>query len=316
MNGSLKQAFNTKRYLLLTAVWLFVISFLFSTFFSYQTSVKRATSQVESHLQKSQRSYHELIGDTTLIYELYREQYRKTNPTEVFDKNYGFFLYSINDLGNPIINFWSTHTSEPLLSDVIGKEGSKLVEYKNGFFVLEKHSVKVRNIPVIAVALYPVKWKYFLENRYLQSEFEGLKGIGQLYDVTKVSSDHVVKDIHKKPVFSLVKLENRSLPEFDTFSIILWILGTLCLFLYVNAVVNVVTKSSGLRYGIGALLGFILLYRFLTLYIPFPFNYRKLELFDASVYASSNLFPSLGDLLLNSLLVFWIIIFSKNHFIK
>ncbi len=316
MNGSLKQALNTKRYLLLTAVWLFVISFLFSTFFSYQTSVKRATSQVQSHLQESQRSYHELIADTTLLYELYREQYRKTNPTDLFNKNYGFFLYSINDLGNPILNFWSTHTSEPLLSDVSGKDGSKLVEYKNGFFVLEKHSVKVRNIRVIAVALYPVKWKYFLENRYLQSEFEGLKGIGQLYDVTKVSPDHVVKDIHKKPVFSLVKLDNRSLPEFDTFSIILWILGTLCLFLYVNAVVNVIAKSLGLRYAIGALLGFIVLYRFLTIYIPFPFNYRKLELFDASVYASSTLFPSLGDLLLNSLLVFWIIIFSKNHFIK
>jgi signal transduction histidine kinase len=316
LNGSLKQAFKTKRYLLLTAVWLFVISFLFSTFFSYQTSVKRATSQVESHLQESQEAYHELISDTALLYELYAEQYRKYNPTQVFEKPFNFFIYSNNDLGNPILGFWNTHTTEPLSSDINGKDGSKLVEYKNGFFVLEKHTVNVRGTPIIAIALYPIKWKYFLENKYLRSEFEGLKGIGQLYDVAKVSSDHVVKDIHKKPIFSLVKLENRSLPEFDNFSIILWILATLCLFLYVNAVVNVIASSAGLRYAVGALFSFIVLYRLLTIFIPFPFNYKKLELFDASIYASSTLFPSLGDLLLNSLLFFWLIIFIKNHFIK
>ncbi len=316
MNGSIKQSFNTKRYLLLTAVWLFVISFLFSTFFSYQTSVKRATSQVESHLQKSQKFYHEVILDTAILYELYADQYRKYSPADVFKKPFSFFLYSRNDIGNPILNFWNTHTVEPLFSDINGKDGSKLVEYKNGSFVLEKHKVVVRGKQLITVALYPIKWKYFLENRYLQSEFEGLKGIGKLYDVAPPSADYVVKDIHKKPIFSLVKLENKSLPEFDNFSIILWILGTLCLFLYVNAVVSVIATNFGLRYGITTLCSFVILYRLLTIFIPFPFNYKKLELFDASVYASSTLFPSLGDLLLNSLLVFWLIIFVKNQFLK
>jgi len=316
LNGSFKQALNTKRYLLLTAVWLFVISFLFSTFFSYQTSVKRATSQVESHLQKSQRAYHELIRDTALLHELYADHYRNYNPAEVFKKTFNFFLYSKNDIGNPILNFWNTHAVEPLIGDINGKDGSKLVEYKNGYFVLEKHTVVVRGRQLITVALYPIKWKYFLENRYLRSEFEGLKSIGQLYDVAPVSDKHIVTDIHNKPIFSLIKLDNRSLPEFDNFSIILWILGTLSLFLYVNTVVSVIAVRFGLRYGIAALCSFVVLYRLITIFIPFPFNYKKLELFDASVYASSTLFPSLGDLLLNSLLVFWLIIFVKNQLLK
>jgi two-component system, NtrC family, nitrogen regulation sensor histidine kinase NtrY len=316
LTGSFKQAFYTRRYLLITAAWLFIISFLFSAFFSYRTSIKRATTRIEDHLQQGQKDFHELIKDTASLYALNSGSYSKADQASVYNQPFSFFLYTRNDVGNVILNFWNTHAVEPLPGDINGPDGSKLVQYANGFFVLEKHTIRIRNSRVLAVALYPVKWKYFLENKYLKSEFQGFKGLGQLYDISPKLSSHIVKDIHDKPVFSLVKLENRNLPEFDNFSIILWILGTLCLFLYINSVSNTIFQGSGLKKAAGFLLTFLILYRLLTIYIPFPFSFKKLELFDASVYASSVLFPSLGDLLLNALLVFWFVIFLKTHFLK
>jgi signal transduction histidine kinase len=289
---------------------------LFSTFFSYRTSISRATSKIEDHLQEGQQNFHELIKDTARLYALNNGIYSKADHASVYSQPFSFFLYTRNDVGNVILNFWNTHSVEPSPGDINGPDGSKLVQYPNGFFVLEKHTVRIHDSKLLAVALYPVKWKYFLENKYLRSEFEGLKGIGQLYDVSPQLSPHAVKDIHDKPVFSLIKLENRNLPEFDNFSIILWILGTLCLFLYINSVANAIYHRVGLKQAAGFLFIFILFYRLLTIYIPFPFSFKKLELFDASIYASSVLFPSLGDLLLNALLVFWFIIFLKTHFLK
>jgi signal transduction histidine kinase len=316
LTGLFKQAFNTRRYLLITAAWLFVISFLFSSFFSYRTSIKRATVKIEDHLQESQQNFHELIKDSARLYALNYGIYSKADHALVYNQPFSFFLYTRNDVGNVILNFWNTHSVEPSPGDVSGGDGSKLVQYANGFFVLEKHTVTIRNTRILAVALFPIKWKYFLENRYLRSEFEGLKGMGQLYDVSAKLSDRTVKDIHGKPVFSLVKLENRNLPEFDNFSIILWILGTLCLFLYINSVSNAVYQRLGLKQAAGFLLMFILLYRLLVIYVPFPFSFNKLQIFDASIYASSVLFPSLGDLLLNALLIFWLVTFVKTHFLR
>lgn len=317
MNGFIKKAFITKRYLLITAAWLFVVSFLFSSFFSYRTSLKRARNQVEDQLQENQRSYHKLIKDTALLYSLYKGVYDKNDPFSIPETPFNFFIYSRNDLGNPILFFWNSHTVEPSITDLNGPDGSKLVQYQNGSFVIEKHSVIVKNTRLQVVALYPVKWKYFLENKYLTSGFEGIKGIGKLYEVSpKLSSPNVIKDIHGRPVFSLEKSETKTRADYDNFSIILWILGTLCLFIYINAVANNLFYSGGLRPAVGFLCAFIIIYRLLTIYLPFPFDFKKLELFDATIYASSRLLPSLGDLLLNSILVFWLIIFLKTHFLK
>ena len=50
--------------------------------------------------------------------------------------------------------------------------------------------------------------------------------------------------------------------------------------------------------------------RAVTYIIPFPFDYSEFELFDPGVYASSSLHPSLGDLMINSVLVFGWLLFE------
>jgi len=308
-----RKAFGVRTYLLISAAWLFLISFLFSSFFSYQTSIKRATAQVADLLHDNQEDYHLLIKDTALLYRLYNGNYPVDEAKKLYEKPFCFFIYSRNDIGNPLLSFWNTHQVEPLLNDLSGKDNSHLVAYNNGYFVLEKHTVTVRKQELMVIALFPVKWKYFVENKYLRSEFEGLSNVGDRYDVSAALNEYVVKDVHGKPVFSLVNLENRSITGYDSFAVILWILGTLCLFFYIHSVAGAIALQRGLKKGVTALLVFIITYRLLTIYIPFPFDYKKLELFDASIYASSFLLPSLGDLLLNSVLIFWLVAFIKAY---
>lgn len=312
----LKTSFNTRRHLLIAAVWMFVISFLVSSFFSYRTSLTRAQDQVEDHLHENQEAFHELINDTSQVYRLHAGLLNSDNKPPVYDVPYGFFIYSVNDIGNPILTFWNTHAVEPLISDVHRKDGSRLVQYQNGYFVLEKHTLQLRDEQLLAIALYPVKWNYFLENRYLNSEFAALKGAGKLYNVSPNRGSNAVKDLHGKAVFSLVNTDNKSIHRYDNFSVVLWILGTLFLFFYINSVANKINKSSGLLRSSLFIIAIIIVYRLIIIFIPFPFDFKKLELFDSSIYASSMLLPSLGDLLLNTLLLFWLVTFLKTHFIS
>lgn len=311
----LKSSFNTKRHLLIAAVWMFVISFLVSTFFSYRTSLSRAKDQVEEHLHDNQEVFHELIKDTTLLYQLHTGTLRSNDLPAVYKEPFGLFIYARNDLGNPLLTFWNTHAVEPGITDVNRNDGSALVKYQNGYFVFEKHTLFVRNQRLITIALFPIKWDYFLENRYLNSEFAALKGAGKLYNVSPAIKKNAVKDVHNKAVFSLVNTENKSIHRYDNFSIVLWILGTLFLFFYINAVADNIYKEKGLLRSVLFLAVIVVAYRLITIFVPFPFDFAKLELFDSSIYASSKMLPSLGDLLLNSLLIFWIVIFIKTHFI-
>ncbi len=312
----LKSSFNTKKHLLIAAVWMFVISFLVSSFFSYRTSINRAKNQVEEHLQENQEAFHDLLNDTILLHQLHTNTLNRDTRPGVYDEPFGMFIYTRNDLGNPILTFWNSHEVEPNITDVNRKDGSVLVKYQNGFFVLEKHTVIVRSQKLITIALFPIKWDYFLENRYLNSEFAALKGAGKLYNVSASVKNNAVKDVHGKPVFSLENTENKSIHRYDNFSIVLWILGTLFLFFYINAVANNIFKEKGLLRSVLFIASIIIIYRLITIFIPFPFDFKKLELFDSSIYASSAILPSLGDLLLNSLLIFWIVIFIKTHFLS
>ncbi|HEX6915183.1 MAG TPA: hypothetical protein VF145_08065, partial [Chitinophagaceae bacterium] len=312
----LKTAFNTRKRLLIAALWLFAISFLVSNFFSYRTSLGRARNEVESQLQDSQERFHSLLRDTALLFALHEGNYEAGDPPPVYNEPFAFFLYSLNDIGNPILSFWNSHVVEPLGEDVSGADGSRLVKYQNGYFVIEKHTLNNKGNRLIVMALFPVKWDYFLENRYLRSDFVALKGAGKLYDISTSTSRNVVQDLHGKPLFSLVNTENKSVHRYDNFSIVLWVLGTVLLFFYLNGVAANIQNEEGLLKATGFLAAVTLIYRLLTIYIPFPFDFKKLELFDSSIYASSEMLPSLGDLMMNSLLLFWLVAFIKSHFLK
>ena len=58
----------------------------------------------------------------------------------------------------------------------------------------------------------------------------------------------------------------------------------------------------------------VLLLRIASYYLPIPLNFRQLELFDPSIYASNFVLRSLGDLLINSFLFIWIVLFIRFHF--
>lgn len=309
-----KKTFSKYGYLLITAAWLFTISFLFSNYWSYRSSANKVKRFLENRIEENEKRFNEITGSAALLEQLHSNNFRGEEPPAIYNEPFGFFIYTINDMGNPILDFWNSHISEPDVNDVLRNDGSYFVHYKNGYFVLQKKTVAVKHERLIVIGLYPVKWDFFLENKYLKNEFEGMPGIARSYEVSAQLKGHVIKTSSGRSLFSIRAIDRDDFYRYDTLTIILRVLSIIFLFLYFNAVANNVVDKEGLLKGSAFLLGLILIFRLFSIYLPFPFDFKKIQLFDASVYASSSLLPSLGDLLINSILLFWLVMFIKSHF--
>ncbi|WP_431211010.1 hypothetical protein ACQ86N_34465 [Puia sp. P3] len=65
--------------------------------------------------------------------------------------------------------------------------------------------------------------------------------------------------------------------------------------------------------GVGFLIAIILTLRICVYAFPGWLNLRQFELFDPTIYSSSMVLSSLGDLVINAFLFFWIILFIRRE---
>src|SRR5690606_11950509 len=72
-----------------------------------------------------------------------------------------------------------------------------------------------------------------------------------------------------------------------------------------------ISRHFGAGYGIAFLVLMVVFIRFLSYILPIPINFREFELFNPTVYGSSVVLKTLGDLFLNALLFVWIVLFAR-----
>lgn len=88
-------------------------------------------------------------------------------------------------------------------------------------------------------------------------------------------------------------------------------LSIVLLFFFFHRLAVGTADAYGVETGMAFLLGSITVVRYVSYKLNFPFDFSRLPLFDPSVYASNMFHPSLGDLLVNSILFFWLAGFWK-----
>lgn len=313
MIQTLRQATYKHGYLIITAAWLYTISFIFTNYWTYSASPEKVQQTLESYLRKQEERFNTLINDSATVKAIYSKQgskIKQTLPNEVF----GLFAYTVHETGYREEVYWNTFNMSVNGSDLDRPDGMYTAIYQNGFFELVKHSFEKEGRRHILIALIPIHWDYFIENKYLHKEFASYPNIENLY---AISDDDTGIPIHNSVgdvVFHLKQKDAVSFDQPDNYSIVLRILAVLFLMAFINGLASETVKERGFFAGYLFLVTVILLTRICTYYFPFPFDFRKLELFDPSIYASSSIHPSLGDLLVNVVLLFWIVVFFKYRY--
>lgn len=204
------------------------------------------------------------------------------------------------------LKHWSTNLIP--VPDIMDEKmlQSNLWELKNGFFY--QKSLKIdSNITILA--LFPLQSKYSYENSYLSNNFHSSFNVPNNVKLVITNTEHEIKDSQNNYLFSVFK---ETMPKtdlsvlFDIF--IVFIVLFLLLLSLDNYLIYKRIPKFKKYYLYVSLFICILITRVLMFFYKFPYDLYSSKLFSPEYYASSVFLPSLGDLLINVLTIFIVVI--------
>ena len=310
MITTLRKAFYKHGYLIIIAAWLFTISFIVANYWYYNSSPTKVKSRLEHKIAASERTFNTIVKDTTLLSSLINDTLTK-GKKQLTEENFGIFIYTVNDIGNPLLSYWNSNHFSVNPEDLRREDSNYFTGYQSGRFEFIKRTVPLAGKKVIAAAVIPVYWDYFIQNKYLPKDFDGFPGMEEQYEISEDSTGLPVLSTTGQTLFKIRQKQGHSYAGYDMITVLLRVVSMLLIVLFLNVVATDASKEEGFKKVFLLLCATVVLLRFFTYILPFPFDFSRLSLFDPSIYASNFLHPSLGHLLINSILAFWLISFYK-----
>ncbi|MEZ0486507.1 ATP-binding protein [Fibrella aquatica] len=228
---------------------------------------------------------------------------------------YPYFIYR-----NKRLAYWSDNRFIPDYQQVAQVRYPKLLDFDQGRFIISHKRVFRSKDTLDVISMVMVYRQYTTTNPFLQSGYDtGLFSLDPLaLKTTKGAAYQNIYDSTPVFLFSVIPpkvdpYRNRSTP---VNTVILVILGVLFLGLYVARRLRWCSQVRHYEMGLLWLTGYLLLLRGAMLYAGVPYLFIENDLFSAKYYASSELAPSLGDLMLNSVALMLVAFYIVNNFYR
>ena len=314
MNKFWKDTIYRSAYFLIGAAWLFTLSFIFSNYWSYTSSPQGVRKNLENYLQKKEASFFTIIKDSGLLTRLIHTRESETEMTALTEKEYGIFLYKLEDYGPINLEFWNTQETLPTDEMVVKPDGEYMVDLPNGQYEYIRRKITLPGKEnILAIALIPIRWSFYVENDYLRNGFVDHPNVEKNYSISKYASEFAVRNSLGKTLYYLEEKDRGRVYSNDWVTIMLRIFGSLLILFYLHMLAINISRRWGAAWGILLLTTMIVILRTATYFFNVPIDFRQFELFSPSIYGSSIILKSLGDLLLNALLFFWIALFARTQ---
>lgn len=255
-----------------------------------------------------------MLADSVLLRSLVLNEYSQETLRALTNKPFGIFIYALNNAEEPQMLFWNTSSVEPTPDEVKKINTTFYERMNNGDYVVVTKDFLNHQRLYKLVALIPVRTNYFINTDYLQNNFIVNPQLEKKFEITLSDEGLSVlsKDNH-----ALFNLRNRSftpIPHLSWWAIIFRLAGIFVGLVFIQLLAIWIVKNYGKLTGVLSFAGLLFLLRVISYVIPVPLNFRQFELFDPAIYGSSLIHRSLGDLLINTLLVLWVLFFAYNNF--
>ncbi len=216
------------------------------------------------------------------------------NPAALKKDGYSIFIYDKDTL-----RFWSENTVEVSNNFSLSELEQKIVNLNNGWYLVSTKKIEDK----VVVGLVLIKHQYPYKNKFLANDFHPDFELSSSIKISYVSLSYStdVYDRDNNYLFSLIP--TNTLIRVHPFSFFLeWLIifGVLFLLLALHYTFSKQKWAIVLLF-----LVFIAARCFMILY-RLPINVYKLPIFGPEHFAQSIYVPSLGDLLLNAMLIFFI----------
>jgi len=312
---TLQKAFYKHGYLLIIAAWLYTISFVITNYWAYDSSPAKVKDKLEFKITQAEKNIQHIAADTQLLQLLLTDS-AADEKLAITKQPYGIFLYKINDLGSPILAYWNSNVYTIPSEDLLQKDGYYFATRQNGEQEVIKQTINLSGERVLLVAVIPIRWNYFIDNDYLHKDFDGFHQLSEHYEISNDTNALPIINSQKETLFKISPKEGHIYAGYDYFTIFLRVFFVLILIVFLNRSASDIAHEHGVRMAMILLVLVVVLIRIITYFSPFPFDFSRLSLFDPSVYASNALHSSLGQLLVNAILLFWLVGFWKFNTLK
>jgi len=307
-NYNFRGFLNKNLYLIVIAAWLFTIAIVIDSYWSANSSQRSVQKKVANHIHSAENDFRLLVTDPEILNNIRNRNYDENFLKKLTEKDYFLFFYIIDSVGKHDLLLWNTQQVIPGADLLNIKNNAGFIQLQNGYYVW--NSFINGNLKILS--LIPVKWNYIITNEYLHNGFAA-KGITQNYDIAfEEGKGEVVTSIHGSKLFYIEKKFDSGSLKNNIISVWLSLLAALLVLLFFHLMASYLA-SRNLLYGILFFFIILILIRISSYYFPIPINFRQFELFDPSVYGSNLVMRSLGDLLINSILFVWFILFVRSN---
>ena len=289
--------------LALLAATLMLTAIIARITFTRQDGLRQSARLLEDHLQKKEQFIYKTLDDSESFEKL---KTLSNNPTEAFatikkftTNNYTWLV----TLKNNRLDFWSGTKVIPNNAASL-KNGVSFIKQPNGFY----EAIKKSEGNFSAVFLIPVKLNYAFQNQFLQNTFAKDLLTDRNIDIADITDSNIqpIHDINNHYLFSVKLIPGSVSQRLFYFELTFWLLTFLTLCLLVQNICNYLVGRGHILAAIGFITLFIITLRFINLHYNLPDLTYRLSFFNPELYASSNLFPTLGDFCINIILTAWL----------
>jgi len=211
--------------------------------------------------------------------------------------------------------FWSNNTSsildKQLLQEIRSTDVPIFKKLSNGYFVIQKNQLsELENPSAYAVSLIPIKWEYNESLTHLPSYFE-MKASEKIPAVIQVIKEETAFPVNSRMQEALFYL-NADQPFKDK-QVLKWVmLFYFFAFLFLGLVINKIAKSIIQENKTWMGPAFLLIVVFGLRYLSLDWT-SKFEDFQVFARTFDNPHISVGDLLINIVLLLWVVVFIHRE---
>jgi two-component system, NtrC family, nitrogen regulation sensor histidine kinase NtrY len=310
----LKSSFLRRHLLLFISIFLFLLSFSAWYFFA----LKNSDGINSSYLNLISDNLNEEIalarGESEWIKSLLEKSERPLFTNLLQKTKYPYYIFR-----NKGIYFWSDNHLSPKYDILKGNSVIKFVNLNNGKFIVYKNSIRKRGDIFEIYSIIPLDYEYSIDNNYVSS---GLNNeiFENLYLKIHSSPSKAYSNLFTKKrqyLFSIEFLNSSDNKDIRSlwFIFLTSLSGIILLMLYALECIRELKNRGKEDLSLLTLILILTVIRALLLVLNFPFSIIEFDLFNSKFFASSSLAPSLGDFLLNVLLVLVVLLYLfKNYF--
>lgn len=263
---------------------------------------------LQESLATKEKMVHDFLSNANRLKEA--ETYHKNSEKALtFIDTYRGQGINILVYKGDLIQFWSSSKIFPTINRI--KEGTSFTHFPNGWYEL----IRKTNNGLTFLFIITIKNQFSIENQFLKNQIAPELFPRNSLDLATFSDKETVDifSINNEYLFPVKLNQSYKGNMYTHIELWLWLIGLFSICLFVNAYCSLLANKGMPSSGLLILSIFFIGLRLSDLQYSWFSNQFDLEIFDPSIYAQSDLLPSLGDFLLNVIAITWICLFAYSY---